>query len=221
MGGGRTKDGTPIYRRRNGKYERIDGKQIRHRMSSTIDVTDSMMINPRSRASRSPLPRNGREVVGFLQSMMALDNLNDKTSGSYLSKSKRTDGELYQKLIRGEFKTENGGFLFQKERSKNSTYLKHNDLPGFQDVMKQIMPQLTPQNLKQIIRPPDVSSSIDGRLKMWVFETFVTNNIGERIRTYVKMMPFHSNDGKPYMILVSMHRTGPVEEKVTRAEKGL
>ncbi len=220
MGGGRTKDGTPIYRRRNGKYERIDGKPIRHRISSSFIITNQLSINPRVRASMTPLPKNGKEVSGFLQTTKALDDLNDSTSGSYISKTKRKDSQLYQKLINGQFRTENGGLLFQSERDKNNAYLKYNDMPSYQDVLNQVIPQMTPQNLRQV-KPTQISSNVDGNLKMWVYETFVTNNLGQRVRTYVKVLPMHSNDGKPYTILVSLHRTGPVQDTATRAQKGL
>ena len=221
MGGGRTKDGTPIYRRRNGVYQRIDGKPVRHRLSSdNIVITDHAMVSPTVRSAMTPLPRNGKEVSGFLQTTRALDDLNDNRSGSYISKAKRKDGQLYQKLISGQFNTQNGGFLFQSERDKNNAFLKYNDMPGFDDVLNQVIPQLTPQNLKQVKRT-EITTSVDGKLKMWVYETFVTNNLGERIRTYVKVLPMHSDDGKPYTIMVSLHRTGPIQETATRAQKGL
>ena len=221
MGGGRTKDGTPIYRRRNGVYQRIDGKPVRHRLSSdNIVITDHAMVSPTVRSAMTPLPRNGKEVSGFLQTTRALYNLNDNRSGSYISKAKRKDGQLYQKLISGQFNTQNGGFLFQSERDKNNAFLKYNDMPGFDDVLNQVIPQLTPQNLKQVKRT-EITTSVDGKLKMWVYETFVTNNLGERIRTYVKVLPMHSDDGKPYTIMVSLHRTGPIQETATRAQKGL
>ena len=146
--------------------------------------------------------------------------MNDNRSGSYISKAKRKDGQLYQKLISGQFNTQNGGFLFQSERDKNNAFLKYNDMPGFDDVLNQVIPQLTPQNLKQVKRT-EITTSVDGKLKMWVYETFVTNNLGERIRTYVKVLPMHSDDGKPYTIMVSLHRTGPIQETATRAQKGL
>lgn len=44
MGGGRDKAGTAIYRRRNGVYERIDGKPINHRFKA-VAITDKMEIS--------------------------------------------------------------------------------------------------------------------------------------------------------------------------------
>lgn len=43
MGGGRDKNGVPIYRRRNGMYERVDGKPIKHRISSFINTYNLMI----------------------------------------------------------------------------------------------------------------------------------------------------------------------------------
>ena len=230
MGGGRDFAGNAIYRRRNGIYERLDGKPINHRISAldTLDFVDEYQINPRAisptvRASMNPLPRNGREVSKFFQTTMALDNLNDSTSGSYISKSKQKDGQLYQKLINGEFDTQNGGLLFQSERKKNKAYMKYNDMPSYEEVLAQVVPQMTPQNLRQVI-PSGLITTIDGKSEspnLWVYETMVTNKNGDSVRTYVKVMPMHSNSGKPYTILVSLHRTSPIRETATRAQKGI
>lgn len=232
MGGGRDFAGNAIYKRRNGIYERLDGKPINHRASAfeTFTVTNKFQVNPNQktvsptvRASMNPLPQNGREVTKFFQTTMALDNLNDSTSGSYISKKKRTDEFLYQKLISGKFDTQNGGLLFQSERDKNYAYMKHNNMPSYEDVLAQVIPQMTPQNLRQVI-PSGLITTIDGKSEspnLWVYETWVTNNSGDRVRTYVKVMPMHSNSGKPYTILVSLHRTGRIRNTATRAQKGI
>ena len=228
MSGGTDKEGNAIYRRRNGVYERLDGKPIRHR-ALIITSNSVTAMTPAIRASMSPLPQNGREVKGFMQRTLATDNLNDSSSGSYLSKAKRTDHMFYKKLIDGTFDTQNGGFVFQMERDKNRAYLKHNDIPlksngkpDIDNIINQIIPQLTPANLKQVI-PANDSAIIDGvteNSNLWVYETQIINNAGDSIRTYVKLYPFHSNSGKPYMVLVSLHRTGPIRETATAAQKG-
>lgn len=172
-------------------------------------------------SDREPLPRTGREVKAFLEKAISLDDLNDSSKGSFLSKNKRNAHDVYQKLVDGRIDTPNGGFVFQDKRDKNDAYMKYNDMPSYKDVMKQVIPQMTPENLRQV-KPSGVGSSYDGEsnLKMWVYETFVANNTGERVRTYVKVLPFHSDSGKPYAILVSLHRTGPINNVATRAQRG-
>lgn len=232
MGGGRDFAGNAIYKRRNGIYERLDGKPINHRASAfeTFTISNKFQVLPKPKAvspsilaSMNPLPQNGREAAKFFQTTMALDDLNDKTSGSYISKKKRTDENLYQKLISGEFDTQNGGLLFQSERDKNYAYMKYNDMPSYEDVLAQVVPQITPQNLRQVI-PSGLITTIDGKSEspnLWVYETWVTNNNGERVRTYVKIMPMHSNSGKPYTILVSLHRGSRIRNTATKAQKGI
>ena len=227
MGGGRDKTGAVRYYKRNGFYFRYDGKPVNHRFRNLKIVENlasarQMPITPTNRASMTPLPQNGRQISAFLQRIMAIDNLNDNSSGTYLSKSKRNSEDLYQKLIDGRINTPNGGFLFQDDRLKNKAYLRHNNMPGYKEVLNQVIPQLTPENLKQVI-PSSSISNINGvpeNSNLWVFETQVINNAGESVRTYVKVYPFHSNEGKPYVILVSLHRTGPIRETATAAQKG-
>ena len=126
MGGGRTKDGTPIYKRVHGVYVRLDGKPVKHRTKSLEVGTESKAVmSPTAMASMNPLPETGREVRGFLQKMMSLDNLNDKTTGNSISANKRKDSQLYQKLINGRINTPNGGFIFQESRDKNDAYMKY------------------------------------------------------------------------------------------------
>ena len=219
MGGGRSKDGTPIYRRVNGVYVRTDGKEIRHR--KPLDLIEEKLavseITPTERAKANPMPRTGREVKGFLQKMMATENLNDSWT-----EAERNQFELYQKLVDGRLQTDNGGFLFQDGRSKNHAYLTYNDMPDYKAVLKQVIPQLTAQNLRRVFQG-NQTPVIDGKPEttyLWEFETFVTNNSGQRIRTYVKIYPFHSNDGKPYAILVGLHRTAPMVNRATAAQRG-
>ena len=227
MGGGRDKNGSPIYKRVNGIYVRLDGKPVKHRNQKKIDeiitIKSNSVISSTARAAATPLPKTGKEVGGFLKNMMALDNLNDRTSGNSISANKRKDSQLYQKLIDGRIDTPNGGFIFQENRDKNNAYIKYNDMPGFDDIMNQVIPQLKPENLREVKTDNIPASTIDGKTvnnKMWIYETFVNNNQGQPVRTYVKIFPFHSNSGKPYAILVSLHRTGRMADHATQAQRG-
>lgn len=214
MGGGRDKNGVAIYRRVNGAYVRRDGKPIKRRVSDEKAFTD---LTPTARAAMSPLPKTGREVKAFFQKMLATENINDKWS-----QDERNQHLLYQKLADGSLKTKNGGFIFQDNRDKNVKYLKYNNMPDYKEVLKQVIPQLTPQNLRRVI-PGKVTPVIDGKpepTNLWEFETFVTNNNGDRIRTYVKIYPIHSKDGIPYAILVGLHRTAPMINRATAAQRG-
>ena len=220
MGGGRSKDGTTVYRRVNGVYVRTDGKPIKYRRKVINLIEDKMAVpemTPTERAQANPLPQTGRQVKGFLQRMMATENLNDSWT-----EEERNQFELYQKLVDGRLQTENGGFLFQDGRSKNHAYLTYNDMPGYKEVLNQVIPQLTAQNLRRVI-VGNQTPVIDGNPEatyLWEFETFVRNNSGERVRTYVKIYPFHSNEGKPYAILVGLHRTAPMVNRATAAQRG-
>ena len=214
MGGGRDKNGVAIYRRVNGAYVRRDGKPIKRKAS---DVKAFKDLTPTARAAMSPLPRNGREVKAFFQKMLETENFNDKWT-----KEERNQHDLYQKLADGRIQTKNGGFVFQDNRDKNRNYLKYNDMPDYKEVLKQVIPQLTPQNLRRVL-VGKVTPVIDGvpePTNLWEFETFVTNNSGERIRTYVKIYPIHSKDGVPYAILVGLHRTAPMANRATAAQRG-
>lgn len=230
MGGGRDNSGAVRYYRRNGIYFRKDGKPVNHRFRNiNITIEDHMAlvniaepITPTIRAAMTPLPQTGKEVPDFVQRTLAIDDLNDKNSGNSISKRKRNNEHLYQKLIDGSINTPNGGFLFQEERPKNKAYLKYNNMPDYKEVLEQVIPQLTSENLKQVIPASDLSI-IEGKTEssnLWVYETQITNKDGQNVRTYVKVYPFHSNEGKPYTILVSLHRTGPIRETATAEQKG-
>ncbi len=73
MGGGRDKDGVAIYRRRNGKYERIDGKQMKHRLQSFVD-TENAMVAAESK------PKTLQNFTGYAdESKKIMDGLSPKT----------------------------------------------------------------------------------------------------------------------------------------------
>lgn len=189
---------------------------------ANLIATDAFQPSPTDRVKQYPLPRNGREAAEFFKKTLRIDDLNDRSHGGYVSKTQREKSDIYQRLMDGRVDTPNGGVLYQAERDKNDAYMKYNDMPSYNDVINQILPQLTPQNMKQI-KPMALTSIIDGkteRSQMYVYEVQVKNNLGNSIRTYVKLYPFHSANGKPYTILVSLHRTGPIHETATPAQKG-
>ena len=226
MGGGRDKDGVRVYRRVNGKYERIDGKPIKHRQN-TADLFEGKekLLSATDRAQMNPLPQTGREVSSFLVKTMAIADLNNSSNSANnkISRTKRKLKDLVAKIMNGDITTENGGFVFN-EHEKNGYFLKYNDLPDFDAVMKQIKPQIKPENLREII-PSGINSTIDGNTEssnLFVYEVNVTNNQGEKIKTYVKLHPFHAPDGKPYTVLVSIHKPkgGRITDKTTPAQKG-
>lgn len=65
MGGGRDKDGSPIYRRRNGMYERIDGKPIRRKNLAIKTITERITLNQTSKYEKF-LNMNDEEKKQFV-----------------------------------------------------------------------------------------------------------------------------------------------------------
>ena len=222
MAGGTNKDGTPVYRRVNGIYERTDRKAINHRK---FTVESNMVITPTARAAMSPLPRTGRQVSPFLEKTLAIADLNNNNNsdGNKISRSKRKLKDMVARIMNGTITTDNGGFVLN-EHEKNTYFLKYNDLPDFDTVLNEIRPQLTPANLREIISS-GINATIDGKVEnsnLFVFQVNVTDNHGQTIPTYVKVHPFHGPDGKPYTALVSIHKPkgGSVTDKTTPAQKG-
>lgn len=252
MGGGRDNSGAVRYYRRNGIYFRKDGKPVNYRFRNiNITFEDHMalanMAEPiteqrtnilralenrvldkfehptaTDRAAMTPLPQTGKEVVGFLQRMLAIDNLNDDDKVSPEDRNGSPETNAVNRLITGDIETEKGGFLFFDGKVKNRNYLQYNDMPDYKAILEQVMPQLTPENLRRVLdaRQTPIIDGIPENDYLWEFETFVTNNSGESIRTYVKVHPFHSNDGKPYAVLVGLHRTAPMRNSATDEQRG-
>lgn len=180
------------------------------------------------RAAMTPLPQTGREVLPFLQNTMAIADLNDwqrmNNTNNRISRIKRKEDSLVDKIMSGDIVTEKGGFVFN-ERKKNRDYLHFNDISSAEDAINQVIPQLLPENLRQIIHS-GIYSVIDGVQEdsnLFVFEVYVRNNSGQNIKTYAKVHQFHDPDGKPYTVLVSMHRPmrGRISDQTTDTQKGL
>ena len=231
MGGGRDNSGAVRYYRRNGIYFRKDGKPVNHRFRNiNITIEDHMAlvnlaepITPTIRAAMNPLPQTGKEVPDFVQRTLSISNLNDgdKVKPEDRNASEATD--LYNRLINGDIETDNGGFIYLDGRWKNSRFFNEPNMPEWKEALNQIIPQLTQENLREIITGDEIST-IDGvqeQGKLYVFEASVTKTTGGHKKAYVKFYAMHSNEGKPYMVLVSFHaKTGRIDNVATPEERG-
>lgn len=229
MGGGRDNTGAVRYYRRNGIYYRKDGKPVKHRLRNFDFVENLVLANmaepttATARAQMNPLPQTGREVGGFVQKMLGVANLNDNDVIAPDDRNASSTTDLYNRLINGDINTENGGFVFLDGRFKNSRFFGQPNMPDWRDALNEIIPQLTPENLREIITGDEITI-IDGvqeHGKLYIFEASVTKTTGGHKKAYVKFYAMHSNEGKPYMLLVSFHeKTGRIDNVATDAERG-